>query len=849
MGWTPKQSSAVGDVTVYEGRLATAEAKLTQINDNVAKQQATLKQGLQVVNADQAGPFNVMNFKGRTLVNLGAQQTLESAKNYLFYSLNGKAGIKVGAESAFTYGFKTINGQTAATYSLRDDFKGKVVGSTVEVPHVIKQASNLTYLANPSEGSEVLQATYPLVDKLDSNLSTFSAANNDCIAQRIHSFNVIEIVERKFGIGFFAGCSTVAQKVQRLKGRLSKITYNWYGFGSGPSGNNVTAARFNTSNSTWVIGGSNTNANVSKISGSPTTIDTCIDTNGFFHVLAYAEASNGTVASTVQTDFVDIELEYTAASYPFKSGSRLYEITAAEKNKMDAMTAAQRDAYIAATYPFVEDVKHIWAPVIQKSSKNLLPPFMSGEWTLHANAKALEPYKLELVATGTSQASTVVVPVIPGANYTISGTLGTNNSAFEWLDASGAVILNNYNLTTPKMVTAPTNAQKVRLVISNGPQGAGTYTSVDLQLELGTVATPFEPQNNDYLFFPETKLAASLGGSVADAIVQRDGGFVKVKRWEKDILLDGSVSFSLLSNNTGYKALMFSNMSGSMSNTLNLAISKYDGKIIERVTGNPRADTTYIGSANTVVNVANSDSGFGETYSPTTDEMKAYFNGWQAKTVDANGKPTAWRNIVDGVDAPTQTLDYVKANRAPGYTPYKLTYQLATSVEIPVAAEGAISLHTGGNQIDVGAGVVVREKANPQLFSSDNNYYINSAYSSVSGSVLKNKVLKFLGVYRNGNDETKNWSFVSNQYSNGVYFARIPKEKFDPTAEYIVTYIVQETAKFTSFPTEFIAQYNSNLKTVVGDIAQQQSDLATRVSINNNEIIKILARLKAGGIA
>ncbi|MCQ6360730.1 hypothetical protein, partial [Bacillus cereus] len=57
--------------------------------------------------------------------------------------------------------------------------------------------------------------------------------------------------------------------------------------------------------------------------------------------------------------------------------------------------------------------------------------------------------------------------------------------------------------------------------------------------------------------------------------------------------------------------------------------------------------------------VANVDSGFVETYTPSTDEVSAYFNGSKVKNADANGKPTAWQSLVDHQDAPTQTLAYV----------------------------------------------------------------------------------------------------------------------------------------------------------------------------------------------
>ncbi|WP_134705087.1 hypothetical protein [Ammoniphilus sp. YIM 78166] len=625
-----------------------------------AKQTATLKQGLQVLNVAQAGPFNVLNFKGRTLMNLGAKMDLESAKNYLFYSLNGKCGIKVGAEANYTYGFKTITGQTSAVYSLRDDFKGKVNGSVVEVPHKVSALKPSTLATPISQADNMGPTSVSGISTLDGTTVLFTTSVNGEISQHLFSFDLIAIVERKFGIGFFAGCSTVAQKVQRLKDRLTKITANWHGFGSGPNGNRATINRWRFSANEWqqVTSGSHQNATVTKLTSLlSSSISDWIGNDGFVHIIAFADASNGTVASTINTDYIDIELEYAAANMPFLTSTRLYEITAPEKTKMDGMTAAQRDAYIAETYPFVQDVKHVWAPVVEKRGKNLLPPFTSGEWTLHANAKALEPYRLQLDATAGYQNSFIAIPVIDGQTYRISATHNGELYVHKGVGVGGAVVGAISGGLTFTVDSSYSGFVTLRATNPN----TGTFTFTNPQLELGTVATPFEPQNNDYLYFPNVQLAASLEGSVADQLIGRDGGFVKVKRWETDVLLDVALAFSSGNDFEGYKfvRIPLSSFNGIRSNSLfsnGHSLVKYNGTTLKEQTVNNGRDsfnTANDGANNLNITVSDVETGFGETYIPTADEWKAYFNGWQAKTVDANGKPTSWRNIVDGVDAPT----------------------------------------------------------------------------------------------------------------------------------------------------------------------------------------------------
>lgn len=75
-------------------------------------------------------------------------------------------------------------------------------------------------------------------------------------------------------------------------------------------------------------------------------------------------------------------------------------------------------------------------------------------------------------------------------------------------------------------------------------------------------------------------------------------------------------------------------------------------------------------------------------------------------------RPTAWISIVDGKDAPTLTLAYVKDDKVPNYTPYKLTYQLVTPRVENVQVEGDIVVGRL-TQVTVDSHVVVREKITP----------------------------------------------------------------------------------------------------------------------------------------
>jgi hypothetical protein len=307
--------------------------------------------------------------------------------------------------------------------------------------------------------------------------------------------------------------------------------------------------------------------------------------------------------------------------------------------------------------------------------------------------------------------------------------------------------------------------------------------------------------------------------------------------------LDGALDWTLLSNNTGFKSFRFQNPVNSISGSVNLVVTKYNGAKLNSKTGLTFSDETYIGSSNSVITVSDFDTGLGATYSPTPDEIKAYFNGWQAKTVDANGKPTAWRSLGDGTDAPTQTIVYVRDNKAPNFTPYKLSYVLASPQTQIVnhLVEGDIVV-SGNTQVEVTSGVVVRERVTP--YSISGNYFINREAAGDT-SKLKNKTKKIYGVYKNGSKDSL-WTIeFASAFVYGSERAFIKQEMFDTNATYEVTYLVLDRQLHTVNATEVKASYSGSLKDTVDMNNEKLSDVATQTSINTNLIYRLLVQAKA----
>ncbi|MED0680726.1 hypothetical protein P4T20_15780 [Aneurinibacillus thermoaerophilus] len=357
-------------------------------------------------------------------------------------------------------------------------------------------------------------------------------------------------------------------------------------------------------------------------------------------------------------------------------------------------------------------------------------------------------------------------------------------------------------------------------------------------LNIGSTALPFEPQNNDYQFFDVT-LHSNTDGSVRDELFFRDGKPYKLKRFE-ELVLDGSLAWEFSQDQTGYKQVRIP-LSNALKDSFPMA-AKYDGKILKIV--NPDfslgSDEVYHHSNGyTYLSIADTDSGWPEAWNGTTlskatyttltrdatavDMIKAYFNGW--KWDEANKR---WFPINNPASY-SSDVDYVTNPSNAGAYPYRLLYQLAQPVEVPVSSEGEISLFEGTNVMEVGTGAVRREATIP-VTTNDNGYVINSMDTSLPTNPLSYRVDRFLDVYR-GTTADKRWNLKNMFLPYGNYRAYIKAEDYDKAAAYSVTYTVLDKYAYTAPLIDLQAEYRTKLAGVVAENSQDIADLATRVSV------------------
>ncbi|OXM84615.1 hypothetical protein [Paenibacillus rigui] len=509
---------------------------------------------------------------------------------------------------------------------------------------------------------------------------------------------------------------------------------------------------------------------------------------------------------------------------------RLYEITQAEYDALASMTPEQ----VAAKYPYVDDVKPITNPYVIKYGENLLPTMYECSLTGgNAAINVQAPYILQMVSPdgNASFFDTPKLPLILGQQYTLSATISAN-AHMQVVDSQGVVA--SITATIPSVTFIIREFGGTYIRYSEGAAGTHTYTNP--MLSLGAIALPFKQREDDYLILP-AQLHANTDGSVYDEITYRDGQYFKNSRF-KSIDLDGSLAWTYSPvSYTGYKRVELVN---------NLAavppfqqVVKYDGKILTYNNSANTADTFLVASGTTYIVIPNTDSGWGDSYTPSAAEIQAYFYGWKMTTQGVNSTAPYDRTDnqfkqwypIGNTDGSGYVITLPTVKSSTNYKPYKLVYQLAVATTEVIPAEGGITLHDGGNQLEVGAGMVVRERIRAATDDGGLSYYINTnGNNGTQHTEFAYRLDKLFRIYR-GLDADYTWmsSALNAPNAYGKYW--YTNRGYDKLSGYAVTYTPLDSHLLTGSLQAINGEYSTNLKTAVDKLARNQADVLTRVSV------------------
>ncbi|WP_256758704.1 hypothetical protein [Cohnella sp. WQ 127256] len=601
-----------------------------------------------------------------------------------------------------------------------------------------------------------------------------------------------------------------------------------------------------------------------------------------------ATANGGAVTNSVGGDSLNWSLMYAAfkptISQLYISGNvagtesikpaagfdafRLYEIPASEKTKIDSMTLAQAQDYIVRNYPYVDDMKHVNAVYIENKGKNMLPDLQDGIWASSGPSSSrffiTGSYDLAMNVTDTSSTSTYTcdIPILINQTYTMKHNGGTGFIRVSTIKfAPGGAVVTDI-LTRATLIsgesftfTTPADAQFVRVQLFNINKSdvavVGGFTFSNPTLNVGAVAPTFESQRPSYLYLPDVQLKSNVDGSVADQLYTDGHGKPRVTRRLKQMVLDGNIEGTAY-DYPSFKSIVVLAEGGVPINKV--GGTKYNGKILSFDKTAVEADSWGVASSNIHISVADVDSGWGEFYLPSKDEIKAYFWGW--KMFDMNLNPSgvgtydrtdglykSWTPIQSfsgsmfgciyvGVGVPSLPPSSSNTNtliKAQEYQYYRLLYQIDKSIDEPVNYEGSLMLHEGANQIEVGTGIVVREAAR---YTNSNG--LNWVNNTVYATSLLYKVRSFVRLYKNANVELTSYRVTTGGAVHGLVQLGIYDHALDKTAAYSVTYLALDTCTLGIAPQSVNASYAPNIRGSIDSLVREVVEARTEVSVLQN---------------
>nr|WP_145403479.1 hypothetical protein [Paenibacillus xylanexedens] len=495
-------------------------------------------------------------------------------------------------------------------------------------------------------------------------------------------------------------------------------------------------------------------------------------------------------------------------------------------------------------------------PYVIRYGENLLPPFY--EWTLPTSAVINDSYNLTYpYVSGVTAYITYDLPVIPGQAYTltINNSVANVRNIMNFYDSSGTKIETNPSIGTEKPTTAgnntvtyqaPTGAKTMRMYLYGDPSMSGTASFSNPMLNIGTTPKSFEPREDSMLAL-QTELHANPDtGAAPDVVFEKDGQYYKLAKWRK-VILDEIKPWEYDTNFNGFKTVRVTNLASDRLSNGRPIVTKFNGQTLTVGGASTAADIisvswwqTTIQTQALVISVSNTDSGWGDSYIPTSDEIKAYFLGW---TMSINGQPRylpyngsgtkVWikTTMVNNLSTPmvagsdyTTTLPTIIAGQDSAglsYSPYQLLYQLATPVVEPITSEGQLTFNAGDNQMEVGTGIVLRERANPQV--SQYGTYINSAFAGFEQTKLKYRTSKILTLFKDGKLDP---SWVRNTL-DAYGIERAVLSAYDPSTAYSVTYLMLD-----KYPTvDVTGTYAENEKALLLDTVRTLQENTTRISV------------------
>jgi len=496
-------------------------------------------------------------------------------------------------------------------------------------------------------------------------------------------------------------------------------------------------------------------------------------------------------------------------------GCFAYELT--ESAYSEALTLSNEKLLLK--YPYVEGIKHLSNPILTSKGRNLLKePWVLGNIGVTVGRITTGGNLGEANVFGTCVET---IPVIPGERYVLSLEEHSATMVVVVLDDTLNVVGDYLSVSLGKSFVVPLRGRYLRIrTISTNPDLVTPFleTGAKIQLTMSENKLPYEKYNEKFLYTSAT-LGSSLDGFVKDHIIFKDGKYVQIDRFKKDVFVDGSFNWEPGGIYTDTQSRqfrvfnIFSDSSKTQSDANYAIVIDSKNRLFQSIpSGMSKEYQCVVRNDGLHVSLPNSETGW--TNNPTVSEIKEYFNN----------------------------------------NPLKVTYLYDKPLETSLDFEGAISVNRGKNLLEVDSGLKIREFIVPKSYTVSGISYHGINYKGLAGfngstSPLAYETKKIIKIYKDGVDETSKWTTVSTNNSDissnaafGLDYARIRSDQFDTSAEYTVTYIMLDKHQFSTNIDKASVTYQTSLKASHDKSVQQITANTSEISTLNlmmGEIIKL----------
>ncbi|WP_025678616.1 hypothetical protein [Paenibacillus polymyxa] len=536
------------------------------------------------------------------------------------------------------------------------------------------------------------------------------------------------------------------------------------------------------------------------------------------------------------TNDIAMNLEVTSISTAtgqafYADAIRLYEINASDYAALDSMTAEQ----VAIKYPYVDSIMPVRNPYAIRYGENMLPSFF--EWSAKQGTPTIVDEK-SITVTLDNKIVHTVSPLVPGQKYTVSVQSGGATGRVTVTDdpESDIIVEAVGSGLLSATFTATSQAANIRLLGTSST----AVTMTKPMLNIGSTVKPFKPREDSMLALQTDLYADPVTGDNADTVFERDGQYFKAKKWQ-GLTLDGGKAWVLGdSSAAGLRQVKVVGLAPGAIAGSGIG-TKFDGKLLPQGNTGSNPDTNAVTAAGDVyIAIPIADSGWADSYFPNSDDIKAYFYGYKAydantiTPANAQASTTAtWNGTgtkywVQRIGLPNFTQSVPQQAYA-GYTPHQLVYQLATPAVEPIILEGQLSFNEGDNLVEVGTGIVLRERNETYQQPVEKLWNINNANYTAT-AWLKQKASDILAIYKNG-ERDHAWMITNRIVTSAGALAQQYDADHDAGSSYSVTYLTFERSPVVSFK----GNYAANEKTLLSDLVDSVQQNTARVSVLENK--------------